>query len=544
MQQNNVSGHSMGGNILVAHEAASHEGAGEADSCQNSTGVHQQTSDLGYSMGSSIPGPREDDNLVKGPKEEDVDLGSSGIPQSDPTNPEPMHSAPTTHTSATSDRKELIDGYIPNVIVFGETGVGKSSIINLIAGQKLAHTSNDALGCTFRHERHRIMLDKMPCALWDTTGLDEGTEGTVPARQAENNLRDLMQGLQCSGGIHLVIYCIRGFRLTKSLKRNYDLFYVTVCRKKVPVALVVTGLEYEQGDMETWWTRNEAELRQNGMRFDAHACVTTVDLNDHLMQQRRSDSRTLLRELVIKYIRLPAWKTDPSFISRVLPAFHSVLHGRSSTGNSGDTTIIRNVTVCGLSVEFLPGTTAIWDKSTGRIGNRQYEFLRVDKHRLAPGVLEDVIGVGAGVLVFYTSPLVGNRLPPTDVETLRLFYDCAGGQISPVVVVLRGCEDEKVARACSVQVASHHSDIRAHFISLSSTDDARAKLDELIELLCIEQAEVKTRRFKRYIPGFKFLPTFGNGNTPHQYKVDAKDCPSNATFCSTPPTGTAVEGKN
>ena len=36
-----------------------------------------------------------------------------------------------------------------------------------------------------------------------------------------------------------------------------------------------------------------------------------------------------------------------------------------------------------------------------------------------------------------------------------------------------------------------HSDIQAHFFPLPGTDQARAKLDELIESLCIERAEVR-----------------------------------------------------
>ncbi|KAF8551309.1 hypothetical protein OG21DRAFT_1524539 [Imleria badia] len=482
----------------------------------------QPNSAYSGTMGNNIASPRSYDHvpLPELPGEADVGLESTNTPyspgQSDSPCLEPTHSPFTSRASDTEQRKEVADVYTPNVVIFGETGVGKSSIINLIADQTLARTSNGALGCTFQHVRYPITLGNVTYALWDTTGLDEGSEGTVPSKLAENNLRELMRGLERSGGIHLIIYCIRGTRLTKALKRNYDLFYVTVCRKKVPVALVVTGLENQQGEMEMWWTTNETTLRQNGMRFDAHACVTTLNVEDPVIQQRRSDSRSLLRELVVKYSELPAWKIDPSFISRVFPVFHSIFHGTSSTGNLRNTTTIRNVIVCGFSAEFLPGTTATWVKSTGSIGNRQYEFLRVDKHALhtlTPRTLEDVGGVGAGVLVFYTSAMVHNRITPTDVDALKRFYDCAGGQICPMIVVLQGCDDEKIAQACCVQVTSRHSDIHAHFVSLPHTDDARTKLDEMIESLCIEQVEVKTRNFfRRYMASNRFLATFVDGS--------------------------------
>ncbi len=54
----------------------------------------------------------------------------------------------------------------PNVIIFGETGVGKSSLINMIAGTPSAAISSSAIGCTFesvgysraqrRRERKRL----------------------------------------------------------------------------------------------------------------------------------------------------------------------------------------------------------------------------------------------------------------------------------------------------------------------------------------------------------------------------------------------------
>ncbi|KAG8216989.1 hypothetical protein J3R82DRAFT_7302 [Butyriboletus roseoflavus] len=422
----------------------------------------------------------------------------------------------TPQSPNNGERQHIVDRNVPNIVIYGETGVGKSSIINLIAGQKLADTSNDALGCTFQHKRYIVSLDWMSCALWDTTGLDEGTEGTVPARLAESNLGALMRGLAHSEGIHLIIYCIRDTRLTKALKRNYDLFYVTVFRKKVPVALVVTGLEHQQGEMDTWWNENERVLRRYGMRFDAHACVTTLDVDDHVIQQRRSDSQKLLRELVVRYSRLQAWKTDPSFISRVLPVFRTALRKTSSTGKPGDTASIRKVIVCDMAedapVEFSPGITAVWERFTARIGEGEYEFVRINRYALqlpTTRTLADIGGVDVGVLVFYTSTLLSSRIPPTDVDALRMFYDIADGQICPVIVVLRGCDDEEVARMCWADVASRHSNIQAYFVPFPSAADGKdteAKLGDMIQGLCIEHVEVKPPRLnRRYSAGKRLL---------------------------------------
>ena len=337
------------------------------------------------------------------------------------------------------------------------------------------------------------MLGKMSCALWDTAGLDEGSEGTVPAEQAERDLNQLIQGLTCSGGIHLVIYCIRCTRLTRTLKRNYDLFYIGVCGKKVPIVLVVTGLEYQRDKMETWWASNEATLRRNGMSFDDHACVTTVTDDDPIVQERRLESKKLLQEIVVKYSGLPAWKTDPSFTSRVLApeSSHSTLFGSSTTASPENTTCARKVIICGSFAEFFPVATAAVDTRTRQIGDRDYEVTQVDVRALDAGTFRPLEGSG-GVLIFYTSSLENNLIRSNDVKVLKIFHDVAGGQTCPMVVILRGCDDDRVLRACRTQVASCHSDIHARFVPFPGTDDARAKLEEMIERLYAEKIEEST----------------------------------------------------
>jgi putative ribosome biogenesis GTPase RsgA len=46
----------------------------------------------------------------------------------------------------------------PNFIIFGEMGVGKSSLINLIAGKDVTKTSSGAQSCTLDSTEHTINL--------------------------------------------------------------------------------------------------------------------------------------------------------------------------------------------------------------------------------------------------------------------------------------------------------------------------------------------------------------------------------------------------
>ncbi|KAG1742232.1 kinase-like domain-containing protein [Suillus lakei] len=56
-----------------------------------------------------------------------------------------------------------------NVILFGETGVGKSAIINLIMGRDAAQTSPDAETCTVQHTSHEVMLGTHRFKLWEVS---------------------------------------------------------------------------------------------------------------------------------------------------------------------------------------------------------------------------------------------------------------------------------------------------------------------------------------------------------------------------------------
>ncbi|KAG1764540.1 P-loop containing nucleoside triphosphate hydrolase protein [Suillus occidentalis] len=207
-----------------------------------------------------------------------------------------------------------------NIVIFGETGTGKSSIINAIAREQLAKTSDDATGCTSSHKRHPVTISGQRFVLFDTAGFGEGPAGRVPDAEAKRQLKSLLCQLMSSrspsDGIDLLVYCMSSRTTTlPAIVRAYDTFYARVCRKKVPIVIVITGLEKEP-NMESWWDKNKGMFKN--MRFAGHACVTALqeypDIPDDFAR-RIAESSGTLRNLIIS--NCSHWTVDDSWSKRI-----------------------------------------------------------------------------------------------------------------------------------------------------------------------------------------------------------------------------------
>ena len=169
-----------------------------------------------------------------------------------------------------------------NVILFGQTGSGKSSLINLMAGQNVAKVSSGAAGCTLSFQRYPFLVNGRDVQIWDTVGLDEPDMELESIEQAYRLIRDW----ETYGGVDLLLFCIRAPRITATSQANYRLFYEALCRSQVPIALAITHLEQED-NMEGWWTRNVERLEEYGLKFAAHVCVTGLPTHSKYLDSRR-----------------------------------------------------------------------------------------------------------------------------------------------------------------------------------------------------------------------------------------------------------------
>ncbi|KAF5371102.1 hypothetical protein D9757_010807 [Collybiopsis confluens] len=190
------------------------------------------------------------------------------------------------------------------VLLFGASGSGKSSIINMLLSKPQALVSNSAVNpAPFTAEKYRIRINDSLFSIFDLAGLSEG--GLFSLSDAQRTLQVLLDNLSDQGRrLHLLILCIRAPRITDVAANNYRLFYQTICRRQVPVVVVVTGLENHGSTMEDWWVQNQDIFGSYRMAFHDHACITTIrgrrlpNGSGFVYEQEYTDSVELVRKLI------------------------------------------------------------------------------------------------------------------------------------------------------------------------------------------------------------------------------------------------------
>jgi hypothetical protein len=221
-----------------------------------------------------------------------------------------------------------------NIVIFGMTGAGKSSVVNLMAGQEIAGTSPDMQRCTLQWQEHQIAFDGCVHKVFDTVGLEEPQLGMKEYLDIIVNAHNLITKLNDEGGIDLLLFCVRAGRFTATIQNNYRLFYEWLCEKKVPIILVLTGLEREK-NMEDWWTNYKATFDKYKIIVNGHACITAAKGLDGRHKELYEDSRRLVCKLVTYHTRgkgdtwngNEGWRRGEGLFMRFMDKLRELLSG-------------------------------------------------------------------------------------------------------------------------------------------------------------------------------------------------------------------------
>lgn len=277
--------------------------------------------------------------------------------------------------------------------------------------------------------------------LWNMTGFDEtDNDAFVTAK----NLKILVQGIKRTAGIDLLLFCFRAGRPRLRHARNYNLFHAAICGKKVPVAIAVLGPEEEA---DTWWERNEQNLRQKGFRFDRHVYIpcnpcqlpSDANLDDAVRHQ--------LIHLMQEEHTLGSWKIGDNTFWITVPNVRAVV-GELAWPTT--TVVVCDATGQGTFADIAPGVQSSLRHSARP--QREHRFQQVDPQTFSLSVSQSSGNIrphtlnhgnkGISLIMFF---IPAQETDSETWKTLERFHSIYKGSITPFIVVVHGVADRSLA---------------------------------------------------------------------------------------------------
>jgi predicted GTPase len=123
--------------------------------------------------------------------------------------------------------------------------------VNVLKGNEIAEVNNDVRPCTTRTMQYEVVEGGTRYCIWDTRGLNEGSEKVaLPIRvlkfarilpDSERELKSFLRGK--NPRVSLVLLCIDAKKIRVNVHwKIYNKIYADFCEKGLKVAVVVTQM--------------------------------------------------------------------------------------------------------------------------------------------------------------------------------------------------------------------------------------------------------------------------------------------------------------
>jgi hypothetical protein len=160
-----------------------------------------------------------------------------------------------------------------NVLLFGETGIDKISIIKLIVRQNFANTAPGAPYSMLKRTAEATLKER-GFQLWEVSS-SKASMSFFKRFIAKWRLKASYKKLHRAGRTPLLLYCMNGTS-APTASREYKDFTDIVRSTSCASIAVVVDLEGSLTNTGDQWTRYKGDLERLGMQFSHYICITSL----------------------------------------------------------------------------------------------------------------------------------------------------------------------------------------------------------------------------------------------------------------------------